>query len=237
MNLFYTADIFDDSAFLDEGESRHCVKVLRMKEGGLLHFIDGKGGKYTGQLLKADPKRCKIRILEKKENFEKRPYYLHMAIAPTKNNDRFEWFLEKAAEIGIDRITPLICDHSERRKIRMDRFERIILSAVKQSLKAYLPVLNPLVDFQEFILSEHQEKEFYIAHCHEQERKKLIKEAGKGNSFLILIGPEGDFSETEIQLAIKNGFTPVTLGAGRLRTETAGVAGVQIISDVINLKQ
>lgn len=236
MYLFYTADIHEDSAFLDESESRHCTRVLRMKEGELLDFIDGKGSKYKGQLMKADPKQCNIRILEKEENFEKRSYYLHMAIAPTKNNDRFEWFLEKSTEIGIDMITPLICDHSERKKIRMDRFERIILSAVKQSLKAYLPVLNPLVDFQEFISSEHPEEEFYIAHCHEQEKKKLIKEAGGKDSYLLLIGPEGDFSETEIQLAIKNGFTPITLGTGRLRTETAGVAGAQIIADVINLR-
>lgn len=237
MNLFYTDDIHEDLAYLDEGESRHCIKVLRMKEGDNLHLIDGKGGKYKGELIKTDLKRCKIRILEKTVEFEKRPYFLHIAIAPTKNNDRFEWFLEKATEIGVDMITPLICEHSERRKIRMDRFERITLSAVKQSLKAYIPVLNPLIDLKEFVLSEHKEEEKYIAHCLEQDRKKLIKEAGRCDSFLVLIGPEGDFSETEIRLAIKNGFIPVTLGSGRLRTETAGVAAVQMISDVISLRK
>lgn len=237
MNLFYTSDIRDNIAFLDETESRHCSKVLRMKNGDDIFFIDGVGGFYSGKILNSAPSECEIEILEKQENYEKRPYYLHIAIAPTKNSDRFEWFLEKATEIGVDKISPLICEHSERRKIREDRYKRVILSAVKQSVKAWMPELAPLTGFDEFLRSAPPETDKFIAHCIKSEKRELLKEAGRSGSFLLLIGPEGDFSSEEVEKALKHDFTPVSLGKSRLRTETAGVAAAQIIADAMSLKE
>ncbi len=235
MNLFYTSNINKGTAYLNEDESRHCVKVLRMKEGDKVSFIDGKGGLHWGELITAGPKECEIKVLNSREDFEKRPYYLHIAISPTKNNDRFEWFLEKATEIGIDRITPLICERSERRKIREDRFQRVILSAVKQSVKAFLPELDPLTSYDDFLRSVDNRKIRYIAHCMQAKKEELIKSAGDPASYIILIGPEGDFSPSELEAAMNKGFTPVSLGNSRLRTETAGVVAAQIISDAVSL--
>jgi 16S rRNA (uracil1498-N3)-methyltransferase len=188
-------------------------------------------------LVEVNQKSCKVEIVEKEENYEKRPYYLHIAIAPTKSNDRFEWFLEKATEIGIDKITPIICDHSERRKIRSDRLEKVILSAVKQSKKAWLPELSPLIGFKEFIKQAGMEEQKYIAHCREGERPELIKILNHNSSLLILIGPEGDFSEEEIMIANTQGFSSVSLGKSRLRTETAGIVASQICSDIQSISE
>ncbi|MFW5820964.1 MAG: 16S rRNA (uracil(1498)-N(3))-methyltransferase [Bacteroidota bacterium] len=237
MNLFYTSNIKNNKAFLDESESRHCSKVLRMKNGDDIFFIDGAGGFYRGKLLNSAASECEIEIQEKQENYEKRPYYLHIAISPTKNSDRFEWFLEKAAEIGVDKISPIICEHSERKKIREDRYKRIILSAVKQSVKAWIPKLEPLKSFDEFLKSVPPETDKFIAHCIKSEKWELLKEAGKSDSFLLLIGPEGDFSCQELEKALKHDFKPVSLGKSRLRTETAGVAAAQIIADAMSLKK
>ncbi len=222
MQLFYTPNIQGSFYTLDETESKHAIRVLRMSQGDAIQLIDGIGNFYEGRISDANPKKCCIEILKKAEEFGKRNHYLHMAVAPTKNIDRFEWFLEKATEIGIDEITPILCDHSERKVIKEERLEKVIVSAMKQSLKAYLPKLNPLTPLKEFLQTPFDGKKF-IAHCYEQDKRDLKNEIPGSHSNLILIGPEGDFSEEEIELAMQNGFLPVSLGASRLRTETAAV--------------
>lgn len=231
MNLFYIQDIKGDIGFMDKNESHHCVKVLRMREGDEVNFIDGKGNFYRGYLKKINPVATEIEIIEKLPDLEKRPYYLHIAISPTKSIERFEWFLEKATEIGIDRITPVICEHSERSKLRKDRSERVILSAVKQSVKAEIPLFDDLHGFRDFIKQTSTAKYKFIAHCSEGEKLELIKALPDKESVIILIGPEGDFSENEIKIAKQSGFKPVSLGQARLRTETAGVVAAQILAD------
>jgi 16S rRNA (uracil1498-N3)-methyltransferase len=236
MNLFYIQNIKGNIAFMDKTESHHCVKVLRMKEYDPVQFIDGKGNFYHGRIRKIHPDATEVTIIEKQEDFESRPYYLHIAISPTKSIDRFEWFLEKATEIGVDRISPIICEHSERKKIRKDRSERVILSAVKQSIKANLPVLDDLLNFRDLVKKPEITGKRYIAHCADGEKSELIKSLTVNNSILILIGPEGDFSQNEIALAKKSGFHPVSMGSSRLRTETAGVVAAQILADFHLLK-
>jgi len=235
MNIFYTRDIVGNIAILDKIESHHCSKVLRLKPGEKVSVVDGSGGYFDGVLTITDPNACQIDISHSYYEFEKRPFNLHIAIAPTKNIDRFEWFLEKATEIGVDEITPLICEHSERRIIRDDRLEKVLVSAMKQSLKAYLPVLNPVVSFEKFVDSVNVSDKL-IAHCFNWERQELIKIKPFGREFSVLIGPEGDFSEKEINYALEKQFIPVTMGKSRLRTETAGVAACQIISDLIAIQ-
>ncbi len=232
MNIFFVPDPEDDYAALNSTESHHCAKVLRMQVGDEISFIDGKGTLGKGILQEVNAARCEIKIIEKQENFEKRPYYLHIAIAPTKSIDRFEWFLEKSVEIGIDRITPLICEHSERRKIRLDRMERIILSAAKQSIKASLPHIDSPVPYADFLSSEITERNKFIAHCRKSRSELLLKSAQPASRILLLIGPEGDFSEKEIELAAGKGFKEISLGNSRLRTETAGVVAAQICADL-----
>lgn len=234
MNLFYhpNSSPEDQHIVFEKDESRHITKVLRNTEGDLLHITNGKGQLFTATLTSVGPKKSFATITEV-VNSTPLPYRLHMAVAPTKNNDRFEWFLEKATEIGIDTITPIICDHSERKIIKPERFERIIESAMKQSLKAYKPNLAAAVSFAEFI---EQSREIsmakYIAHCHEGP-VKLLKDALKPKEdVLILIGPEGDFSHKEVQIAIKNDFLGVSLGSSRLRTETAAITTCHSVSFV-----
>ncbi len=229
MHLFYTPDIKSSSYALDKEESTHCVKVLRLKEGSLIHLTDGKGNLYKAQLLTSDPKECLVEIKETIPEFGKRGFYLHIAIAPTKNIDRFEWFLEKATEIGIDEITPLFCEHSERNIIKPERLQKIITSALKQSLKTYHPVLNEAVKFNHFIQTFFDGKK-YIAHCEENKKTSLQSACQKGENALILIGPEGDFSNPEIINAIENNFLPISLGNSRLRTETAGIVACHTIN-------
>jgi 16S rRNA (uracil1498-N3)-methyltransferase len=161
--------------------------------------------------------------------FGKRNHYLHLAVAPTKNTDRFEWFLEKATEIGVDEITPILCEHSERKVIKDDRLEKVVISAMKQSLKAYLPKLNPLTPLKDLLNAEFEGKKF-IAHCYDLDKRELKNELTESSSHLVLIGPEGDFSEEEIQLAITQQFIPVSLGESRLRTETAGVVACHTVN-------
>jgi 16S rRNA (uracil1498-N3)-methyltransferase len=236
MNLFYIRDIEGNIGIMDKTESHHCVKVLRMKEDDQIQFIDGKGNFYLGRLRKIHPDATEVTIIEKQEDFENRPYYLHIAISPTKSIDRFEWFLEKATEIGVDRISPIICEHSERKKMRKDRSERVVLSAVKQSMKANLPVLDDLLNFRDLIAKTEIPGTRYIAHCDVGEKSELIKSLSVNDSVLVLIGPEGDFSQKEIELAKKSGFQAVSLGSSRLRTETAGVVVAQILADFHQLK-
>ena len=227
MNLFYTPDISGDYHVLEEQESKHVVKVLRLKTGDTINMVDGKGSLYEGVITKIT-RECHVRITNKISEYGKRDYYLHIAVAPTKNIDRIEWFVEKATEIGIDEITPILCEHSERKVIKSDRFEKIMISAMKQSGKAYLPKFNNMISFRELISTSFPYGKFF-AHCYEQEKTPLIK-AITGNSSLIVIGPEGDFSEKEIKDAIASDFKPVSLGNSRLRTETAALVACHTMS-------
>jgi len=235
MNLFYVPDI-EKTPFLPEEESAHAVKVLRMKSGERLFAIDGKGGFYEAEITNPHPKHCEVKIINKTTDFNKRNHYLHVAIAPTKNIERLEWFLEKATEIGIDEITPVVCRFSERKIIKPERLEKVIVSAMKQSVRAYLPKLNEICSFAEFLTSppalSTREGALgrYIAHCYESEKKLLQHVYTKGSNALILIGPEGDFSQEEVNAALECNFTPVSLGNSRLRTETAGVVACHTIN-------
>ena len=234
MNLFYTPDITSDSYTLSEDESKHCVRVLRLVEGDQIQLIDGHGGFYVGEITDANPKRCSIKIIETQKEYGKRNFYLHLAVAPTKNIERLEWFLEKATEIGIDEITPLICHHSERKFVKPEILHKVMVAAAKQSLKAYVPKLNEPISFHSFM-----EKSFdgskYIAHCSPtlQEKVLLKNRYEKNKNALILIGPEGDFSQKEIELALTKDFSEVSLGINRLRTETAAVVACHTIN-IIN---
>jgi len=222
MHIFYTPDISGKTYTLDETESKHCVRVLRLEKGDEITLVDGRGGFFTAEISDPNPKRCAVIVVKSELNFGLRNFQVQVAIAPTKNIERIEWFLEKATEIGVNRITPLLCRRSERKEIKHDRLEKVMVSAMKQSLKAYLPQLDELTKFNDFIRQPFEGQKF-IAHCEEQHRE-LLKNAMKlGDNYLILIGPEGDFSPEEIELAINAGFLPVSLGDSRLRTETAGV--------------
>jgi 16S rRNA (uracil1498-N3)-methyltransferase len=228
MNLFYTPDIDSDIYSLNEEESRHCRLVLRLREGDPVHLTNGKGTMFESRILDSRSKLVTVEIVSRTDNYNRRDYRLHMAVAPTKNIDRFEWFLEKATEIGVDEFTPLLCEHSERRQIRTDRLFKVITSAVKQSLKAYHPVLNEMTDFNEFISRERQGGK-YIAHLEENDPVLLKEVFEKTQEVTILIGPEGDFSSGEISKGIKQGYLCVSLGNSRLRTETAAIAAIHTI--------
>ncbi len=213
---------------LGSEESFHCIKVLRMKVGETIYVTDGIGNLYEGQIQTQDTKSCPVMLKSVTSEYGKRPFLLHMAVAPTKNMARFEWFLEKATEIGIDQITPLICEHSERVQLRTDRLQKIILSAAKQSLKAYLPKLNEPVKFNDFIKMNHSASRF-VAYVEEKQPIHL-KTAYQQGDCTVLIGPEGDFSSKEMDSAFQRGFLPVSLGPSRLRTETAAVVACHIIN-------
>ncbi len=229
MQVFYAPDITGDTYILDDKESKHIVRVMRMRKGTSVRLIDGKGNSYEGIITDPDPKKCVIRIQSVVRNFEKRNYRLHIAISPLKNPERFEWFVEKSVEIGIDEITPLICRYTEKPGIKPERIRNLIISAMKQSLKAEKSILNPPCLFDEFIDIKHQGVKM-LAHCyHKAERKGIPEVYKKGNNALMLIGPEGDFSEEEIKIAVSKGFIPVHLGSSRMRTETAGVAACHSI--------
>src|ERR1035437_9467473 len=221
MSLFYVPNIAT-SLVLPEEDSQHAVKVLRLQVGDAITVVDGVGGFYNATITKPHPKHCAFEIAEAVLEFGKRNYKLHIAIAPTKNIERLEWFIEKATEIGIDEITPILCRFSERKIIKSERLEKIIVSAAKQSVKAYFPILHPLCTFDE-LMKTHQASQKFIAHCYEEDKKLFQNEIRKSTDILILIGPEGDFSKEEVQKAISFGFVPVSLGNSRLRTETAGV--------------
>jgi 16S rRNA (uracil1498-N3)-methyltransferase len=230
MQLFYSPDINESTeqfSFTKE-ESKHITKVLRKTVGDILHITNGNGWLFKAEINLANIKNCAATIIEKKIQ-PKRNYNLHLAVAPTKMNDRYEWFLEKATEIGVDSITPIICDHSERKLIKHGRLEKILQSAMKQSLQCYLPKLNEAIKFSDFINQDY-DGQLFIAHCEETKRKSLKNELLPNREVTILIGPEGDFSVKEIETAIQNKFIPVTLGETRLRTETAAIVACQIVS-------
>lgn len=221
MYLFYTPDIAAVCE-LSEEESQHCVRVLRYTRGDKILLTDGKGTTYEAIITNPHPKHCAFEILSSERQQRTHDFRLHIAIAPTKNIERLEWMVEKCTEIGVDEITPLLCRFSERKTIREDRLEKVILSAAKQSLTPYLPKLNPLTTYTE-LLKRADEEQRFIAHCYKDDKRQLKTEIVKGKSVLVLIGPEGDFSEEEVKDALNAGFVPVSLGNSRLRTETAGV--------------
>lgn len=229
MQLFYVPNLSGAEVILDETESKHAIRVLRLSAGTPVQVIDGKGGFYIAEITDANPKKCRLQIIDSKQEFGKKDFKLHIAIAPTKNIDRFEWFLEKATEIGIDEITPLLSEHSERKAVKPDRLEKILVSAIKQSLKAYLPKLNEMTPFKELVLNS-TEPHRYIAHCEEGEKSHLKDTVQQGTDCLVLIGPEGDFSPEEIGFAKAHGFTEISLGTARLRTETAGVVACHLVN-------
>ena len=227
MQLFFTENP-ESEIVLSKEESKHATKVLRKKEGDILNFTDGKGGFYKAEITVADTKKCRLQIISSEQKLKQHNYHLHIAIAPTKNMERYEWFLEKATEIGIDEITPIICDHSERKVLKTERCNRILLSAMKQSLKFHLPKLNEAIPLKEFLKKDFGENK-YIAHCEDSERVELKNEKTEKKT-LILIGPEGDFSHAEIEIALQNQFKIASLGTSRLRTETAGLVAVHTIN-------
>jgi 16S rRNA (uracil1498-N3)-methyltransferase len=227
MQLFYLENP-EKEIILSAEESKHATKVLRKKEGDILNFTDGKGAFYKAEITVADTRKCRLEIVSSEQKPKQHNYYLHIAIAPTKNMDRYEWFLEKATEIGIDEITPIICSHSERKVIKTERCNRILLSAMKQSLKFHLPKMNEAIILKDFLKQDFEGNK-YIAHCEDEEKTELRKEE-KAEKTLILIGPEGDFSPAEIEIALQNQFKAVSLGKCRLRTETAGLVAVHTIN-------
>mgnify|MGYP001203093202 CR=1 FL=1 len=226
MQLFFS-EITDNRVNFSLDERKHLTKVLRKKVGDELSVIDGKGYLYIVRITSLEKNSSQIEIIRKEKKEKTHNYYLHIAIAPTKNISRFEWFLEKATEIGIDEITPIICQRSERKKINIDRCKRILISSIKQSIKYHLPKLNEPIDFNDFI-KQKLEGDKLIAHCLNKDQNRLDKSINKKSN--ILIGPEGDFSEKEIEIAEKNNFKSITLGSSRFRTETAGIIATHSIN-------
>ncbi len=235
MQLFYNPDInLETTVFsFDKNESRHIIKVLRKKEKDHLFITNGRDYLFNAEITIGNEKKCVIQIVSAELQPKPWTYHLHIAIAPTKMNDRYEWFLEKATEIGIDKITPLICDNSERKKINMDRYHKVIISAMKQSLKFRLPVLNEPIKFTEFIKKDIEGNKF-IPHCEETDKQRLKPESLTHNNITVLIGPEGDFSGKEINAALQHKFIPLSLGKSRLRTETAGIVVCNAVSVLKN---
>ncbi|WP_299381877.1 16S rRNA (uracil(1498)-N(3))-methyltransferase [uncultured Lacinutrix sp.] len=230
MQLFYNPEITETTAqfSFSKEESKHIIKVLRKKIGDTMHITNGAGWLFSAEIISDNIKNCVAEI--KTKQFQKQPKsHLHLAVAPTKMNDRYEWFLEKATEIGIQEITPIICDHSERKIIKQERFEKILQSAMKQSLSCYLPKLNNAIAFKDFIKQEFKDN-LFIAHCEETNRKSLKQQLEQNKNTTILIGPEGDFSTKEIEMAVNSEFIPVTLGETRLRTETAAIVACHSVA-------
>lgn len=228
MHVFYTPDI-ESRAELPEEEAAHAVRVLRLQAGDEVMLTDGKGNFYQAEISTATPKRCLVNLLEKQPQAPLWSGHLHIALAPTKNMDRMEWLAEKATEIGLDELTFLNCRYSERKVIKTERITKILVSAIKQSLKARLPRLNEMIAFQQFITQPFEGQKF-IAHCHPGEKALLKEVIRKGENALVLIGPEGDFSEEEVEQALAQGFVPISLGRSRLRTETAALVACHILN-------
>ena len=235
MELFYSNDIEGGICRLDKDESGHCAKVLRHRCGDEISVIDGCGTLYRCRITCDNPKGVEAMVLTCEENWGGHPYNLHMAVCPTKNNDRYEWFAEKACEVGMDKITPIIGEHSERRIFKTARLEKILVSAAKQSLKAAVPSVSEPASVKEFIQeAAGTEALKLIAYCFEDERVprrsiKEVLEGFNGTDIIVMIGPEGDFSKAEAEMALEHGFIPVHLGASRLRTETAAVTAVEAV--------
>ncbi len=233
MHTFFFPDLSADIVTLDEDESKHAVRVLRLVVGNEVMLVDGKGTRAFATVNEDHPKRCSLEIKDRKKEATDRNFKLHIAIAPTKNLDRLEWFIEKATEIGIDSIILIGCDHSERFTVKLERMEKVTISAIKQSQQSWLPEVKGVIAFKDFLKSVPSKAQKYIAHCYEGGKtlfKSELSEWTPSEKFtediFILIGPEGDFSPSEIALAIENGFIPISLGERRLRTETAALVAV-----------
>ncbi|MFH2142654.1 MAG: 16S rRNA (uracil(1498)-N(3))-methyltransferase [Bacteroidota bacterium] len=230
MHIFYEPSITNEIIVLNPVESLHCCKVLRLGSGSKASVIDGKGNLFDCTIIENNPKKCILKIEKSHLEFTKRNYYLHIAIAPTKSIERFEWFLEKATEIGIDEITPILCDRSERKIIKEERLNKILVSAMKQSLNALLPKLNPMINFSNFISDDDKSKNKYIAHCESGQNNHIKSSVEPKTKNLILIGPEGDFSPAEIKKANEMNYKNLYLGINRYRTETAGIIACQTMN-------
>lgn len=229
MQIFFSTEIKGNICRLDKKESRHCLRVLRLSAGSSVKVVDGNGNLIEGYISGPDPASCEITVTNIINNFESRSYRLHMAISPLKNSERFEWFIEKGVEIGIDEITPLICRNTEKPAIKTERINNIIISAMKQSIKAYKPLLNTATTFSDFISSDNPGVKM-IATCNKNVARSDIGSVyTRGQEAVILIGPEGDFSDEEMELAAGIGYKPVHLGPSRLRTETAAIAACHSI--------
>ena len=224
MQLFYTPhiDAASETYYLNEEESKHCVRVLRLQAGDELQLIDGRGNFFDATIKDAHPKKTLLQIISVQKEFNKRNHYLHIAIAPTKNIERLEWFLEKATEIGIDEISLIICQRSERKEAKTERLNKVITSAIKQSIKAYHPILNEVTAFGKLIAAPFEGQKF-IAHCEPGNKFSLKEQLTLSGKYLILIGPEGDFTPKEIADTLNYDFKAITLGESRLRTETAAL--------------
>lgn len=234
MELFYSKDMDGSICRLDQDESGHCVKVLRHRAGDEISVIDGCGTLYRCRIITDSPKGVEASVMSSEENWGGHPYRLHLAVCPTKSNDRYEWFVEKACEIGFDELSPVIGEHSERKVLKTARVEKVLISAAKQSLKAAVPIVNEPVSVKEFIADAPEDALKLIAYCFEDERvpRKSIKdvlEDADGKEIIVMIGPEGDFSKAEAELALEHGFVPVHLGASRLRTETAALTAASAV--------
>lgn len=227
MHLFYLPHLDADQPVLDQQESKHCIKVLRLMEGDIIHLTDGRGFLYKTVITDPNPMKCRVRIIEKRKKINDRGFSIHIAVAPTKSINRFEWFLEKATEIGIDKITPVICDHSERKSMNTERAEKVMINAIKQSLHFFLPLLAQPVPFCDFIEKCSSAQKFIA--CYDPSNDMLKSRIEKGKDSLVLIGPEGDFSKNELTAALHKGFLPINLGGSRLRTETAALIACHTI--------
>ncbi|MDR1879074.1 MAG: 16S rRNA (uracil(1498)-N(3))-methyltransferase [Bacteroidales bacterium] len=237
MYLFYSSTPIASVHVLDEQESRHCIKSLRLQTGDEVHITDGKGNLYKAEMIDNNSKACVLKVMSKVEDYKRLPYYLHIAVSPTKNTDRIAWFVEKAVEIGISEITTLICKHSERTQIKSDRIERLMISAMKQSLHIDLPAFSACIRFDDFLQKTQAiSAQKFIAFCGNVEQTPVLLQtvcAPKTDTY-ILIGPEGDFTAEEVRRAVDCGYVVVSLGEFRLRTETAAIhacSTVRIIND------
>tara|TARA_B100000029_G_C17503771_1_gene933692 strand:- start:516 stop:1223 length:708 start_codon:yes stop_codon:yes gene_type:complete len=230
MNNYFFSDIIEGGIItLDKAESNHCIKVLRKLNGDKINVVDGTGKLYVGKIINDDKFQCQVEIEEIIEKNKNKENYIHVAISPTKNHDRIDWFIEKAVEIGVDEISFIKCERTLRKKIKINRLTRIAITAIKQSLKAQLPKLNDIVTFNEF-LNKNQNNIGYICHLEEGNRTNLFSLGLKEKKNFILIGPEGDFSSNEIKLARSNNIRSISLGESRLRTETAGVVACHLLN-------
>lgn len=236
MNVFYLQNAENGMVSFPEEESKHCVRVLRMREGDRFCVTDGKGSLFDGELVEASPKRAIACLSNQRRGYDNRPFHLEIAIAPTKLNERTEWFLEKATEIGIDKIKLFASYHSERRAANVERFKKVMIAAMKQSIKSKLPDIDDIIDFEKLIKQPFDGQKF-IAWIDDDVTDMLCDKYEKGNNALVLIGPEGDFSREEVKMAVENGFVPVSLGDARLRTETAAVVACHTIQLINQMKR
>lgn len=235
MNVFYLPDAREGNVSFPEEESKHIVRVLRMREGDTFCVTNGKGSLFDAELIDAHPKRAMANLLNRREGYDNRAFKLSIAIAPTKLNERTEWFLEKATEIGIDEIKLFASYHSERRVVNVDRFKKIVVAAMKQSVKSNMPIVEEMQTFENLVRQDFHGQKF-IAWIDEEVKDQLCNLYDKGSDVLVLIGPEGDFSKDEVELAKANGFVPVSLGEARLRTETAAIVACHTIQLINQMK-